>query len=52
MNTAQSTDRSPAVVANKPFMREDCSLEFDALMIHITQEDIGNYGHQQRGGNW
>jgi hypothetical protein len=40
MNTAQSTDRSPAVAVNKRPMRADCSTGFDALRIRIIREDM------------
>ena len=52
MNTAQSTDRSPAVAVNKRTIRADCSLGFDALMIRIIRGGIGNLGLPQKCGNF
>jgi len=52
MNTARSTDRSPAAAVNKRPMRADCSLGFDALMIRIIRGDIGNSGPPLKCGNF
>ena len=52
MNTAQSTDQSPAAAGNKRSVRADCSLGFDALTIRIIREDIGNSGRLLKCGNF
>jgi len=52
MNIAPSIDRSAAAAANQRIMRADYSLGFDALMIRIIREGIGNSGRPLKCGNF
>jgi len=51
MNSAHSTNRFPAAVANSSPQPGRCDSEFSVSKIRTTQEDIENSGHGERCAN-